>query len=122
MIVEATNCHRAYAANLRSMAADFVSHVIDFKDMTHGSIHVRWSNVSGTLDGTFKIYASDFPDEASFDPDGTEIDGATFSPHNTDGSRIWLRDRLSMRYTLVRYTKVGILAGTCDIVAIGKKG
>ena len=121
MIVEATNCHRAFAARSQSLAADFVSDVVDFKDMPMGAIHVFWSGVTGTIDGNFKIYASNRPEISSFDPDGTEIDGAEIVPHNADGSRIWIRDRLSFRYALVRFSKGGITGGTCDVIAIGKK-
>ena len=122
MIVQATNCNRTYAAKDKSLAADFVSDVIDFKDMCHGSIHARWYGATGALDGTFRIYASDFPDVASFDPNGTLIDGAVFAIHSLgDGSRIWIRDRLSFRYALVRYSSGTVSGGTVDVVAIGKK-
>ena len=86
-----------------------------------GVIHVFWRDIVGALDGTFKVYASAIPDLDSFDPDGTEIDGAIIVPHNLTGSRIWIRDRLSFRYALVRYTAGSITAGDCDIIALGKK-
>lgn len=121
MTVEATNCHRAYVAKDQSLAASFVSQVIDFKDMPMGIVHIFWSGITGTIDGTFKLYASALPEISSFDPDGTEIEGASITPHNASGSRIWIRDRLSFRYCLVRYTANGITGGLCDIVAIGKK-
>lgn len=121
MHVEATNCHRAYAAKGAAMNAAFESLVVDFKDMPMGAIHFRWSALTGGLTGSFKVYASCFPDVASFDVDGTEIDGAVVTPHNASGSRIWIRDRLSFRYGLVRWTPGGVTGGTVDIVAIGKK-
>ena len=121
MTVEATNCNRTYAAKAQSMEALFSSDVIDFKDMPMGAIHVLWTGITGALTGTFKIYASNLPDPSSFDVDGTEIDQAVITPHNATGSRIWIRDRLSFRYALVRYTPVGITGGLCDIIAIGKK-
>lgn len=122
MIVEATNCHRAYAAQGQALDGNFESKVIDFKDMPMGSIQVSWSGIVGTFsDAAFKIYASNLPEVSSFDPDGTEIDGATIIPHAAAGSRIWIRDRLSFRYALIRFTKGSISAGQCDIVALGKK-
>lgn len=121
MILEATNVNRSYAAKAQPLNADFASLVIDFKDMPMGSIHAVWAGVTGVLDGQFKIYASDFPEISSFDLDGTQIDGGEFVIHNNNGSRIWIRDRLSFRYALVRYTANGVTGGTVDIVALGKK-
>lgn len=122
MTIEATNINRSYAAKAQSLAADFESAVIDFKDMPMAAIHCKWTGAAGaSLDGTFKIYASNFPELDSFDPEGTLIDGADFPVHNANGGRIWIRERLAFRYALVRYTKGSMTAGTVDIVAIGKK-
>jgi hypothetical protein len=119
--VEATNCNRSFAAKDQALASSFNSLVIDFKDMPLGSIQFIWSGIIGTIDGTFKIYASNRPEVATFDPDGTEIDGSSFVPHNASGSRIWIRDRIGFRYALVRWTPNGVTAGTVDIIAMGKK-
>lgn len=121
MIIEATNVNRSYAAKGQALAANFESLVIDFKDMPMAAIHAIWAGVTGVLDGQFKIYASNFPEVTSFDLDGTQIDGGEFVLHNANGSRIWIRDRLSFRYALIRYTANGVTGGTVDIVAIGKK-
>ena len=121
MVIQATNVNRSYAAKEKSLASDFETTVIDFKDMPMGSVHAIWSGVTGTLDGEFKIYASNFADIAAFDPEGTQIDGGEFVLHNTEGSRIWIRDRLSFRYLLLRYTANGVTGGSVDIVALGKK-
>ncbi len=121
MIIEATNVNRSYAAKAQSLASSFETSVIDFKDMPMGSIHFMWASATGTIDGLFKIYASNFPEVASFDVDGTEIDGSEFSLHAASGSRIWIRDRLAFRYALVRYTAGGVSGGAVDIVALGKK-
>ena len=121
MIVEATNCNRTYAEKQKSLADDFESAVIDFKDMPMGSIQFIWSGITGALDSVLKIYCSNTPELVGFDPDGTQIDGAEFSPHNTDGARIWIRDKVAFRYALVRYFKNGTTGGALDIIAIGKK-
>lgn len=120
MIVEATNCHRAYAAKDQSLAANFHSSIIDFKDMPMGSIQMIWTGITGTPGGAFAIFASNLPDDSSFD-DG-EIDAcAALTVHAASGSRIWIRDRLAFRYAQVRWTKAGELGGTVSIVALGKK-
>jgi hypothetical protein len=122
MIVEATNCHRGYAASSVSLAADFASAVVDFKDMPMGIVQCLWTGAAGAaLDGTFRLYASALPDLDSFDPDGTEIEGAAIVIHNANGARAWLRDRLAFRYLLIRYFKGSMTAGVVDIVALGKK-
>jgi len=119
MIVEATNCNRTYAAKAKSLAAAFKSDIIDFKDMPMGSVHIFWRDVTGTLTGEFKLYASNIPEDAAFDDN--PIDGAVIVMHNSLGSRLWIRDRLAFRYAQVRYEPNGTTGGDCDIVAIGKK-
>lgn len=121
-IVQATNCNRSYAAKGESLGADFESLVIDFKDMPIGSIQARWSGAT-TPGGTFKTYVSNFPDVASFDPLGTELDCGTILVDRAAGSTILLlnRDRVAFRYALVRYTAGSTVGGTVDLVAIGKK-
>lgn len=121
MIVEATNCNRTYAAKGRSLASDFTSDVIDFKDMPMGSVQILWDGIVGALDGTWKIYCSNLPDISSFDAAGTLIDGAEITPHGASGARMWLRDRLGFRYALLRWTAGSVTAGNCDIIALGKK-
>lgn len=121
MTIEATNINRSYAAKAQSLAADFTSAVIDFRDMPMGSIQAKWAGVTGTLTGTFVVLASNFPEVDSFDPEGCRIDGAEWTIHAANGSRIWLRDRLAFRYALVVYTAEGTTGGSVDIVAIGKK-
>lgn len=123
MTIEATNCNRSFAAKAQSLAAGFDSTVIDFKDMPLGSIHIFWSSVVGATPytGAFKIYGSNRPEVSSFDLDGTLIDGAEITPHNANGSRLWIRERIGFRYALIRWTPGNVTSGTCDIIAIGKK-
>jgi len=122
MTIEATNCHRAYAAQGVDASADFDSLIVDFKDMPMGSVHFFWRNLSGSLDASsFKLFASNLPDIEFFDPEGTDIDGSEIVPHAANGSRIWIRDRLGFRYFLVRWTAGSVVSGEIDIVAIGKK-
>lgn len=119
MTVEATNCHRAFAAKAQSLAAAFHSQIIDFKDMPHGSIQAKWSGATGTLDGEFKIYASNYPEDATFD--GNDIACATFIVNSAAHAPIWIREGLGFRYAQVRYTPNGVSGGSCEIIAIGKK-
>lgn len=121
MTVEATNCHRAYAVQGQSLGVNFVSSVVDFKDMPICAVQILWSGIVGSLDGVFRLYGSLLPDVSSFDPDGTEIDGSAITPHAASGSRLWIRDRVGFRYLLVRYAKASITSGVVDIVALGKK-
>ena len=120
-ILQATNCNRTYAAYLKSMAGDFDSDVIDFVDMPIGSVQILWAGGTGTPNGQVKLYASNFPDLSTFDPTGTEIDGAVMTLDAASGSRIWLRDRLAFRYLLARYTANGATGGAISIMALGKK-
>lgn len=120
-VIQAKNCNRSYAAKNKSMSMDFISDVIDFHDMPMGSIQIIWSGVAGALDCSFKLYASNLPEVSSFDIDGTEIDGSEIIPHNNDGCRIWIRDRIGFRYVMIRYTKNGTTDGSVDILAYGKK-
>lgn len=119
-LIDATNCHRAYAADGVSLGADFVSHIIDFRDMPMGSIQMLWSGAVA-LSGTFRIYSSNIPEVSAFDPAGTELENSSFALHAASGSRMWIRHRLAFRYALVRYTANGETGGTVDIVALGKK-
>jgi hypothetical protein len=121
MIIEATNCNRSYVEKAKTLASNFESNVIDFKDMPMGAIHFLWSNIVGAVDCTFKIYASNLPDISSFDVDGCLVDCGSFVVHNTNGSRIWIRDRLAFRYAMIRFEKNSVTSGSVDIIAIGKK-
>ncbi len=119
MTVEATNCHRAYASKGQSLAASFHSEVIDFKDMPNGSIQARWEGATGTLNGEFKIYASNYPETSTFD--GNELACATIVVNSAAKAPIWIREGLGFRYAQVRYIPNGVTGGSCEIIAIGKK-
>ena len=120
MEITPRNCNRAYAAKNMPLDADFDSLVIDFKEMPMGSIQTIWRAAVGS-GGLFNVYASNLPDVASFDPEGSLIDGSEWTVHNADGGRIWIRDRLAFRYALMRYTAGSMTAGNVDIIAIGKR-
>lgn len=121
MTVNATNCHRAYAATAKPMGADFESAVIDFQDMPMGSIQVVWQGAQAPFTGVFTIYASNYPDPSSFDEEGCKIDCSELDVTKTAGSLLWIRDRLAFRYALVRYRSNLQVGGTADIIALGKK-
>lgn len=116
--VEATNCHRAYAAKGQSLAGSFSSSIIDFKDMPMGSVQIKWTGATGTLNGTFKVYASNLPEDATFD--GNDLK-PSFPLDAASGAPIWIRERLGFRYAQIRFFAGGVSGGTCDIIAIGKK-
>lgn len=120
MIVLTTNCNRSYAEKDKSLSADFVSNIVDFKDMPMGSVQLVWRNVTGVLTGEVKLYGSILHEDPSLF-DGGEIDGAVFSIGTANGNQLWSRDRLAFRYLQARYSKGGITGGTIDIVALGKK-
>lgn len=120
-LIDATNCHRAYAADGVSLGADFVSHIIDFRDMPMGSIQIVWQGAGGAMDGEFTIHASNLPEESSFDEDGCVIECSEMTLGKASGSRIWIRDRLAFRYALVRYKANGTVGGTVEVIALGKK-
>jgi hypothetical protein len=121
MTLAATNCNRVFAAKAQSLAVDFVSEVIDFRDMPMGSVQARWVGVTGALTGAFTVLASNFPEVDSFDLEGCRIDGAEWTLHAVAGSRLWLRDRLAFRYALVAYKANGTTGGSVDLIALGKK-
>jgi len=98
-----------------------MAQVIDFKDMPMGVIQLIWSGGTGALDGAARIYASAVPDLVGFDLDGTYVDCSEMTTDKAAGSKIWIRDRLSFRYALVRYTANGMTGGVVDIIALGKK-
>lgn len=100
------------------MALAFNSEVIDFKDMPMGSVQIRWTGATGVLNGTFKVHASNFPEDATFD--GNDL-APSFPLDASTGSPIWIRERIGFRYAQVRFTPGGVTGGLCDIVAIGKK-
>lgn len=88
--------------------------------MPTGSVQIVWKNVTGILNGTFTLYASNLHEDDSFF-DGGEIDGAIIPIAGVNGNRIWLRDRLAFRYLQVRFVANGVTGGTVDIIALGKK-
>lgn len=121
LILEATNCNRTYAAKQKSLAADFVCAVIDFKDSAIAAIQMIWTGGTG-IAGHFTIYGSLVPDLASFD--GCEIEGATITMDGDAAhARLWSRGAgsVTFRYALVKYTAAGTTGGTVDVIAMGKK-
>jgi hypothetical protein len=121
LIVEATNCNRTFAAKQASLAADFVSAVIDFKDSSIAAIQMIWTG-GADVDGVFTIYGSLIPDLASFE--GCEIEGANITMDGDAAhARLWSRGSgtVTFRYALVKYRAGGTTAGTVDIIAMGKK-
>jgi hypothetical protein len=120
VVVCATNCNRTYIAKDKSLGSNFYSSIADFKDMPMGSIQVVWSDVVGTFDGQIVLYCSNLHESDSLF-DGGEIDGAIIPINSENGNCMWLRDRLAFRYLQARFTKNGIVSGTVDIIAYGKK-
>lgn len=104
----------------KSLALDFHSQVIDFKDMSSGSVQMTWVGTD-SITGTFKVYGSNSETDGTFDLN--EVSDADIVVSTGSGSRIWrsVANNLSFRYVQVRWTGNGTTTGSVDITAIGKR-
>jgi hypothetical protein len=99
-----------------NLTADFVSDVIDFRDMPIGSLQAVW-NGANAADGYFEVYSSNFRELATFD----NVRGSKEEVKVADGSRVWNLGLIGFRSALVKWIHGSNTAGTCLVVAMGKK-
>jgi hypothetical protein len=107
-----------------NMAADIVSDIVDFKDMTSGSIQVKWEG-NDQDNGEIIAEVSNIPEDSWFDRFGST---ATFVM-NDNGidigkkkTRLFNFGWLGFRYARIRYLKGTNTTGTLQVMALGKKG
>ena len=105
--------------NMISVAAGATidSDIADFRSMIVGSFQVWWQNTN-SVDSTFEVYVSNYPDPASF---GKYPD--SFVSMDADCSALlWNINVLGFRYGFVRYTRgVTLTTGDIEIIALGKR-
>jgi hypothetical protein len=124
-IFTARNIHRTRLkeATTNNMNADFISDVIDFKEMVVGSIQVMWDG-NNADDATIVVEATNFVEhENSFD----EIDCSEVTLDD-DGSKAQRKTKLfnlgiiGWRYARVKYFHGSNTTGSISVWALGKKG
>ncbi len=114
-VVLARNLKLAAIETAKSVATDFKSKIIDFKEMNTAAIQAIVSGNDAT-DGVFSLEVSLLCDEATFVPfpgsERTLADCTNFGWQFTD---------MAWRYVRVCYTANSVTAGTVDIWARGKR-
>ncbi len=121
-IVNAQNLNRAYLTKTGPMRADFVSDIVDFKDMQVGSIQVKWSG-NDALDGEIFVEGSNVPEDDWFDE--VNLGYKILDDDGTKGKRknqLFNLGLLGFRYARVKYFKGANTTGEIEIIALGKKG
>jgi hypothetical protein len=98
------------------MGNSLTSDIIDFRDMPIGSLQAVWGGVDAA-DGYFEAYASNFTEESTFDT----IKGSKQIVTTAAGSRVWNLGLIGFRYAVVKWFPGSVTAGSCLIVALGKK-
>lgn len=120
-VLKATNTNRTVIKTLvdNNMSTSFSSSIIDFHDMPIGYLQAVWQDVAGygQDSGYFEAFASGFRNFSTFD----YIRGSMEGVETEAGSRMWNLGVIGYRYAYVKFTPVNITAGTCIIVASGKK-
>jgi len=107
------------------MATDFISDIIDWKEMPIGSIHAKW-DANNALDGKIIVEASDVPIDDWFDEiQICEINNEyVMSDDGTRGkkkTKMFNLGVIGYRYSRVKFSHGTNTAGTISIVALGKK-
>lgn len=117
-MIEAFNSAVVTVGQGLSLAGDFVSSIIDFRDSGHGSIQMRWTGAVGVL-GSIVIHGSNWRDPTTFDDN--DVEQSSYVIAKANGSHLWSYHKLTFRYAQLRYTANGTTAGLVDIVARGNK-
>jgi len=124
----AQNLHRVYILGSptsgASMGSDQTSDLIDFKNMTTGSIQVKWEDQDAD-DGEIAIEVSNIPEEEWFD----EIHQCPAIMSETGSGRgnkqVKLFDlgnsMIGFRYARVKFYHGSNTTGTITAIALGKK-
>jgi hypothetical protein len=101
----------------QSLAADFVSPIIDFKEMNAGFIQVVTTTQPSTLGAEFDVVVSLLCDETTFSPYPASNRKFTTGCNNFN----WEFCCLSFRYARLIYLANGTLDGEVDIYARAKR-
>jgi hypothetical protein len=126
MILTAQNINRTIILNTASMDENQVSDIIDWKEMTVGSISAKWEG-NDTIDGSLTVEAANIPEDAWFDEINIcGIDSAYIMNDDNSGRgkkkcKMFNLGVLGYRYTRVKYFKGSNTTGTITIMALGKK-
>lgn len=114
-IITARNTRLAVVAEGESLAEDFRSDIIDFKEMRAGSVQVVRTG-GDKNDGDFIMYVSNLCAEDTFALyPGSEIN------KKCDGQNlIWMLNDIPFRYAQIRYTAKTDTTGAATIYARGK--
>ena len=119
--IPARNTDRALIEENTSLGSDFGSNVIDFKEMTLGSIQAIFSN-NDALDGEFRLWVSNEycnqGDVSIFAP----YPGSEIELESGCKSLAWKLDRIAFRFYQIRYEANSVTQGEVTIIARGKKG
>lgn len=114
-IITARNTRLAAVALNKPLTDPFISDIIDFKEMTSGSVQV--TRVGGDVnDGQFILEISNFCDANTFSLyPGSKIDA------DCDGvNLIWLLNTIPFRFARVVYSPGADTVGTASVHARGK--
>lgn len=127
MIKVATNVNATKISWLQPMNADFTSDVIDFKEMTVGSIQFKWEN-NDALNGKIIIESSNIDNEAwygvvkggiiTLSEDGVTVDADGVLQKKCQTFNLGV---IGYRYARLRYLKGANTAGTISFIGLGKK-
>ena len=122
-VERARNIHRAYVIEETSnnMSSDIVSDMIDFREMTVGSIQAKWSG-NDAADGLLVVYASNIPDDEWFAK--INCGEHTMSGDGTAGNEktaIFNLGSIGYRYMRVKYFQNSNTQGDLVVIGLGKK-
>ena len=99
----------------QSLASDFKTDFIDFKEMNTGFIQVSQLVVPDTTDGVFSLEVSIICEESTFIPYPNSSRG--FSTCTNFG---WSFCNIAFRYARVCYMANGVTTGSIDIHALAR--
>lgn len=116
-VISVRNTGLAQILKGQSLSVDFMSDVLDFKEMNNGMIQIITEVAPNAMDGSFYLTVSLLPEEETFIrlPDSERAYDGDCLSHG------WTFFALPFRYARVCYTKGTVTTGSIDIYARAKR-
>jgi hypothetical protein len=116
-ILSTRNLFLTEIAKGQSLASDFESQIIDFKEMNVAMIQLVTTVQPDVFDGNFYLMVSLLPERNTF----VHYPGSERLLNSTCNNFGWMFQGVTFRYAVICYNKVNVTIGTVDLYARAKR-